>query len=64
MPRWRPSSSTAAVDEGVVVEIVDRQSVAAERDAQHLVAGRASGAHFCEPNDTAVTRRWTGLGTR
>ena len=40
-PMWRPTSSTARSTSCVVVEVVDGQPVAAERDAQHLAVAAA-----------------------
>ena len=54
-----------AGDERVVVEVVDRQAVATERDAQHLaVAAAASGPTSASRTTPRSRVRCTGFGTR
>ncbi len=63
MPRWRVSSVTAAV----VRASSSRPAIGSPSrpsETRTTSSRPRQWRHFCEPNETAVTRRWSGLGTR
>ena len=65
IPRWRPTSSTAAARTASSSRwSTPSPSRPSETRRIWLPSAGRHCAHFWEPNDAAVTKRCTGLGTR